>query len=242
MKKPLVVGAALLLCATAYSATLLTDDMNYGASAGDLVTVSGGAWVVHSGTTAVGYVPAGLSFPGYAFGGVGGAATIAAAGSQDVNRGIGGAQAGDVYVSALVSFSAAQVSGTYFLHLKDSGTTNFRARVFAQDSGSGALRFGLGNTSTATMSTTDFAYGTTYLVVVRYNGTTGATDLHVLTSVPATEPVPLISITDGATLATMEALAIRQGSGGPTGTIDGIYVGTTWGETVPVELMGFSAE
>ncbi|MBK9964595.1 MAG: hypothetical protein IPP07_06710 [Holophagales bacterium] len=208
MKGLLMSGAlALAVAGPAYGlAALLTDDFSYGVTAGNLTTITTN-WTAHgAGAGWVGYQASTLSLSGYTFGGTGGAATIAAAGSEDINRAFG-AQSGDIYVSALMNFSAAG-TGSYFFHLKDA-TTNFRARVFAQNVG-GALRFGLHSTSTGTYSPTDFAFNTTYLVVVHYNGTTGATDLWVLTTVPATAPTPLLSQTDATILATMEGIAIRD--------------------------------
>ncbi len=242
MKGLLMSGAlALAVAGPAYGlAALLTDDFSYGVTAGNLTTITTN-WTAHSGAGAgwVGYQASTLSLSGYTFGGTGGAATIAAAGSEDINRAFG-AQSGDIYVSALMNFSAAG-TGSYFFHLKDA-TTNFRARVFAQNVG-GALRFGLHSTSTGTYSPTDFAFNTTYLVVVHYNGTTGATDLWVLTTVPATAPTPLLSQTDATILATMEGIAIRQaGATGPTGVIDGVRVCTTWVDLLPVELMNFEVK
>lgn len=244
MKSLLISGVlALAVTAPAYGlAPLLTDDFDYGASAGNLTAVSTGSWVAHSGagTGPVGYQTSTLSLAGYTFGGTGGAATIATAGSEDVNRSLGGAQAGDIYFSLLVNVSAGS-TGSYFLHFKDA-TTNYRCRVFARDS-AGSLQFGLSSTSTGTYSTTNFSYNTTYLLVLHYNGTTGATALHVLTTVPATEPAsPLLSETDAAPLATMEGIAFRQASGGPTAVLDGIRVGTTWADLLPVELMSFEIQ
>ena len=239
MKGLLTSGAlAVLVAGPAYGlAPLMTDDFSYGAAPGNLTAVAPGVWFMSSGASPfVGYQTSTLSLPGYSFGGTGGAATISTSGSEDVYRSIGGAQTGDVYFSALMNFSAAG-AGSYFFHLKDA-TTGFRARVFAQNNGVN-LRFGFSNTSTGTYSTTDFAYGTTYLVVVHYNGTTGASDLWVLTSLPVAAPAPLLSQTDAAILGTMEAVGIRQATGGPTGVIDGIRVGTTWADLLPVELMNF---
>ena len=243
MKSLLMSGAlALAVAGPAYGlAPLMTDDFDYGATAGNLTALTAN-WVAHSGTTGfVGYQTSTLSLAGYTFGGTGGAATIDnVAGAEDVSRSIGGAQAGDIYFSALVNISASS-TGNYFLHFKNA-TTTFRCKVFAQDSG-GNLRFGLtSSANTGVYSTTNFSYNTTYLLVLHYNGTSGLTALHVLTTVPATEPAPLLSETDGTPQSTMEAVAIRQSSGAagtPTAVIDGIRVGTTWNDILPVELMNF---
>lgn len=239
MKKMLLAGAALLFAGALIAATVMTDDFDYGATPGNLTAVTAN-WTAHSGAGVgpVGYQTTGLSMAGYAYAGTGGAATISTTGSEDVNRTY--AVQADVYVSALVNISAGG-TGTYFLHLKDPGT-NYRARVYARDSG-GNLQFGLSNLGTGIYSTTNFAYNTTYLVVVRYDGNTNTATLHVLTNVPATEPVtPLMTATDSTALLTMQGVALRQAAGGPAAVIDGIRVGNTWAETVPVELQSLSAE
>ena len=211
-------------------APILDENFDYGDSAGNLTTSSGGVWVAHSGTSGfVQYVTTGLSMAGYGSSGVGGAATISTSGSEDVNRSFTNQTSGTVYFAALVNVSTAG-SGTYFLHLKDSGTFNFRARVFAKNE-AGVLRFGLGDTSTASYATADFSYNTTYLIVVKFNATTGDTALYVLNSGSATEPTtPLLSTT--GTAQAVEGIAIRQASGGPSATIDGIRVANTWEDVI----------
>jgi len=210
-------------------ALLLEDDFDYGGSAGNLTAVS--SWVAHSGAGSgpVQYVTTGLSMPGYGSSDVGGAATISTSGSEDVNHTFANQTSGTVYFAGLVNVSAAG-SGAYFLHLKDSGTMNFRARVFVKNDG-GVLRFGLGDTSTPTYSTDDFNYDTTYLVVVKYNASTGDTALYVLDAVSAVEPAtPLLAMS--GTAQSVEGIAIRQAGGGPAATIDGIRVANTWDDVI----------
>ena len=218
---------------------LFTDDFDYGGSAGDLTTVSGGTWSSHSGTTAVGYQTSTLSLAGYPHAGMGGAATVSGSNSQDVNATYTNQTTGVVYASALINI--ASVSGsTYFFHLKDTGT-NFRGRVFARDNG-GNLEFGLSsNSGTGTFDSTAFSYNTTYLVVLKWNVDTGAADLFVLSSVPTSEPGTALISTTG-TGGQVSSVAFRQSSGGPVAVIDGVRVGTTWNDSVPVELMNFSVE
>lgn len=212
------------------AALYLDENFDYGGTAGDLVAVSGGAWVVHSGTTPIGYIPTSLSMSGYGSSDVGGAATIGS-NSVDANRGLGGTYTtGDLYYAALINVASAG-AGTYFMHFKDDSTFNFTGRLFAQDSG-GNLRFGLSSSSsTASYATTNFAYGTTYLVAVKYSLDSGASALFVLDTYSEVEPAtPLITST-GSILA-VEAIAIRQANGGPVATIDGVRVGTTWEDAV----------
>ncbi|MBU0494337.1 MAG: DUF11 domain-containing protein [Chloroflexi bacterium] len=90
------------------------------------------------------------------------------------------------------------------------------------------------STSSVTYSSVDFSYNTTYLVVVKYNATTGNSALYVLDAYSATEPgTPLLTSDPGTTIPfAVLAVAIRQGSGGPTGVIDGIRVATNWADAV----------
>ena len=150
---------------------------------------------------------------GYGSSGVGGAATIATSGSEDVNRVFITQTSGTVYFAALVNVSTAG-AGTYFMHLKDT-STGFRARVFARND-AGVLRFGLDITGTGTYATNAYSYTTTYLLVTKHNLDTGATALYVLDSFSPSEPAtPVVSFTTGTTV-TVQAVALRQASGGPS--------------------------
>ena len=212
-------------------APILDENFDYGGTAGNLTTVSGGNWNVHSGTTnPIGYATTSLSMPSYASSGVGGSATFALSG-EDVNRTFTEQSSGNVYYAALVSLSSATTTGDYFLHLKDTGTFNFRARIFAKNSG-GQMLFGLSSsTSTGTYAATNFSYNTTYLVVAKYDLVNDDSALYVLDTCVGTEPgTPLVSVDGTATSYAMSAIAIRQGTNSPAGTVDGIRVATTWAD------------
>ncbi len=221
--------------AASASTLLLSDDFDYGTTAGNLTAVSAGNWISHSGTSGfVGYTTTSLSMVGYGSSGVGGAATVATTGVEDVNRTFITQTTGTVYFAALVNVSAAG-TGDYFLHLKNATTFGFPARVFAKND-LGVLRFGLSSTSAAAIysTTAAFTYNTTYLMVTKYNVGTGATALYVLDAFSASEPAtPLVSFITG-TLETVQAIAIRQGSAGarPAATIDGVRVANTWADVV----------
>ncbi|NTU63565.1 MAG: DUF11 domain-containing protein, partial [Chloroflexi bacterium] len=211
-------------------ALLLNDNFDYGTTPMSLTIASGGNWVNHSGASPyVGYTTTSLSMAGYGSSGVGGAATIATSGSEDVNRVFITQTSGTVYFAALVNVSTAG-AGTYFMHLKDT-STGFRARVFARND-AGVLRFGLDITGTGTYATNAYSYTTTYLLVTKHNLDTGATALYVLDSFSPSEPAtPIVSFTTGTTV-TVQAVALRQASGGPSAAIDGVRVGNTWEEAV----------
>jgi uncharacterized repeat protein (TIGR01451 family) len=234
----LLLSLALGMNVVLADAPILNENFDYGSTAGDLTTQSGGNWSAHSGAGdgPVQYDTSSLSMTGYVSSDIGGSATFGS-GSEDVNRTFTEQTSGTVYYAALVNLSTAS-SGTYFLHLKDNGF-NYRGRVFAQDV-SGNLRFGFhSSSSTAMYSSTDFSYNTTYLIVVKYNVSTGDGALFVLDTPSASEPAsPLVSSTGDA--GSVLAVAIRQGSGGPTGTIDGIRVATTWNDAVGIPAFAIS--
>ncbi len=214
------------------NALLVEENFDYGGTGGNLVAVSGGAWVNQSGTSGfVQYVPTSLTMDSYASSGVGGAATILTTGVEDVRQGFTG-QNGVVYLSSLINVSAAG-GGTYFFHLKNADAgTYFRGKVFAKDTG-GVLNFGFQvDNETIQYSTTPFAYNTTYLIVVRYDVATDTGALYVLESCPQSEPTPLLTGTGTNAVTTMAGILIRQASGGPSATLDGIRVAaaTSWAD------------
>ncbi|WOD45153.1 T9SS type A sorting domain-containing protein [Hwangdonia lutea] len=231
MKKLYFLFTALLIGSVSYGQTLLEDDFDYGASAGDLTTISGGNWVNHSGSTTVLYDTSSLTMVNYPSSGVGGSATITGSNSEDVNRTFTEQTSGTIYFSALVSISAVG-SGNYFFHLKDTGN-QFRARIGAKDDGSGKILFGIGATSsTLSYGTTPFDLNTTYLIVGSFNIDTGLSNLYILSSHSATEPGVPEATNTSANTAAMSAVAFRQSSNIPVATIDGVRVGTTWNNTV----------
>ena len=229
----LILTAHVCMTIVQAAGPLLEENFEYGGTAGDLTAVSGGNWAVHSGAfvSPVMYVPSSLSLPDYSLSGFGGSATFAGgSGSRDdVNRPFAAQSSGTVYYAALVNLSSA-TTGDYFLHFKDAGT-NFRGRLFAQDSG-GNLLFGLSSSgSSGTYGATNFSYNTTYLAVVKYEIGTGNSALYVLDSCSGTEPATPLVVSTG-TANPMSAIAIRQGGISTAGAIDGIRVGTTWAEAV----------
>jgi hypothetical protein len=231
---------------------LFVEDFNY--AVGDSLT--GHGWTKHSGTGFTIFVQNGsLTYTGYPSSGIGNHVMLeSGSGSrEDVNVGLDTLDNnGDVlYFSFLVNVVSANATAEYFTHIGNrvspTSFTLFAARVFVQDV-SGNLRFGISNTSTAAMGTTDFSYNTTYLVFVKYEINTGGADecrLWVFSSgVPLDEasagtPEVLNSTTNGQDL--INAIALRQGFNANTTLIDGIRVSTQWGDLVPVELTSFTS-
>lgn len=218
-----------LISFASFGQTLVSENFDYGAAAGNLNALSAGNWQTHSGSTPVGYATTSLTMASYPSSGVGGSATIVGTNSEDVNRAFSAVSTGTVYASALVNISAVS-TGTYFFHLMQSSSVFF-GRVTAKTDGAGKILFGIGASSTLVYGTTPYNLNTTYLIVATYEISTGKSNLYVLTAPAATEPVtPEATNTAGAASAIISAIGIRQSSGIPTATIDGVRVATTWND------------
>jgi len=231
---------------------IIVEDFNY--PVGDSLT--GHGWTKHSGAAFTILVQTGsLTYAGYPSSGIGNHVVITGgSGSrEDVNVGIDSFYTnGDVvYYSFLVNVASAATTQDYFIHIGNrvspTAFTLFAARVFVQDV-SGNLRFGISNTSTQTMGTTNFSYNTTYLVFVKYTINTAGADecrLWVFSSgVPLSEalagtPEVLNTSTNGQDV--IDAIALRQGGNAYSVLVDGIRLSTQWGDLVPVEFTSFSS-
>ncbi len=75
-------------------------------------------------------VPGGLTFPPYAFSGVGNAVTLLTSGEDDTARFNAPVSSGSVYSSFMINVASAQTTGDYFYSVIQSGTFNFYSRVY----------------------------------------------------------------------------------------------------------------
>ena len=139
------------------------------------------------------------------------------------------------YYSCLLRITATSTpSTTYFMTLGDpaAGTTYF-ARLFAQTNGAG-FNIGISKLSnTATYGTTLLSYNTTYLVVVRYDFVTGATNDPVYVWVNPTISAEPSTASAEATISTGSDAAPatvgnflwhNRGLANPAGAFDGVRV------------------
>jgi len=143
---------------------------------------------------------------------------------EDVNTGID-EQKGNgstVYYSFLRNAASSSNTTDYIIHIGDRASpTSFNlqsASLFLQNE-SGNLKSGLSNAITATMGTTSFSYGTTYLVFVKYTINTGGADeckLWVFSSgVPLSEAeadTPEVTNSTTCKQDVIDAIALHQGS------------------------------
>lgn len=197
-------------------------------------------WVRFSGTANdFAYSPAGLSFSNYPSSGIGGAANFATGGGDDIQRVFSstGINSGNVYASFVINMnSATSTSDDYFIALNGDASNTYHGRVFIKKEGT-QFRLGIGkqNSSASDANTSLLNFGTTYLVVVKYEfvATPGNNDpfrLWVFSgTAPTTEPGSgFISATLSGTDATnLKAFSLRQ-TNKPKGLVDGIRVATTW--------------
>ena len=207
---------------TLAASTLLNEPFNY--TNGALVTVSGGLWVTHSGTT--GQVEV-----------LSGRADLSAPESEDVNTALAGqpypATTNTVlYASFTVNFSSLpSPSGEYFAHFKDATTSNFRAKMFALRSGAGPGQFciGIANASNAPAAVvaTNLNLNTDYRIYIRYV-ISNATSMMWLN--PDSEASPSVSASDAATARTVVAFALRQNTGIGVIALDDLRVGTSFAD------------
>jgi hypothetical protein len=235
MKKIYFLLFAILISGASFGQLLLDENFDYGTTAGDLTTVTGN-WTGFSGAAPlVGYATTSLSMATYPSSGIGGSATVSGA-SEDAQRLFSSVISGTVYASALVNISSVSTSGTYFYSLRGSGA--YYLRLYADDDGSGNILFGLreGSDGSIVYGTNPYNLNTTYLIVLKYDFTAGASTLYVLPSVLATEGSATAEVTtaDSTDPSEINGVSFRQASGSPTATIDGIRVGITWDDIMTV--------
>lgn len=253
MKKSylLILFSLLILPLSLSYGQFFIEDFSY--SVGDSLTQHG--WVAHSGTSNAIFVTSpGLIFTNYPSSGIGNAATITTTG-QDVNKQYTPITSGAVYASIMVNVTSAQ-TGDYFFHLGLANTTSiYMGRIFVKNALNGNLAFGLSKSSInasvpPVYSDSIYTTGVTYLLVLKYKFNPDVADdsvyLFINPVVSQTEPAPNLAhgtLTTGSDPANIGGVYIRQGtaSSAPNLIIDGIRIGTTWADVVPVELSSFSA-
>jgi endonuclease/exonuclease/phosphatase family metal-dependent hydrolase len=211
----------------ARAAVILSDTFAY--PDGSLITNSSFRWKAHSGATGQTQVLAGR-------------VQLSQGDSEDVSAALTNApyKEGSLYAGFVVNFSVLPSgSGNYFAHLKDDGTSNFRAKVFATTNGAGmgAFRVGLANFAgtPAAVVPTDLALGSNYALVVRYTPGAPATTLWLD---PASEAATVnrADAADTASALGITTFALRQSdSGGGMGvlSLDDLIVATTFAEVRP---------
>ncbi len=228
----------------------LAEDFDFTSS----TTLVSDGWIANSGagTNSITVNSGSLTYTGYTSSGVVNKVAIGTSG-EDVYRTFDQVTSNSIYVAFMVSVSTATTAGDYFITLSTNpeANTNYTARVFAKDDGSGNLSFGIAKTGTTTYASGIYAYNTTHLIVIKYTFNTGSsvddiTGIYIDPSVPGVEPATLdaqgtVSDADNSGIG---SVVLRQGTAAnaPTLTLDGIRIATSWGEVpLPVELTSFTA-
>ena len=255
--------ALLLVTAVAsgWGQAILTETFNYPTPAyvggnGAAGTSSNG-WTTHSltagQTTTVDIQDGSLSYPGLAAS-TGNKVYLfsnANATSRDINSGFTSSTASAMYYSALVNVvdnSQITAAGDYFMTFgATAGTavTSLGGRLGVKSTNSGAnFRFCIQNISTGTPTFTDcgtdLTFGTTYLVVVKFDRSTAPTTATLWVN-PATlggaEAAGSVSNASGtATFAAFTSICLRNSATTPKAQIDEIRVGTTFADVTPADI------
>lgn len=166
---------------------------------------------------------------------------------RDVNRAFT-STATVVYFSILLSVvdnTQLGTSGDYFMSFgATSGTavTSLGARLGIKSANAGAnYRLAIQNISGGTPTYTDFAtdlvFGTTYLVVVKYDRSASPTVASLWvnpSSLGGSEPGGQVTNNSGTgTFAAFASICLRNSSGTPKAHIDEIRTGTAWADVTP---------
>jgi hypothetical protein len=168
--------------------------------------------------------------------------------SRDVNRAFTTTST-TLYFSALINIvdnSQITTNGDYFMHFaQTSGTsvTVFGARLGVKSVNTGAnYRFMIQNTSGGTPTFTEFAqdmnFGTTYLVVVKYDRSANPTVASLWvnpSSLGGIEPSGSVSNSSGTgTFSALVSICLRNNATTPKAEIDEIRVGATYADVTPL--------
>jgi PKD repeat protein len=210
-------------------------------------------WTTHSvtagQTTTIDVVSGNLSYPGL-FPPNGYKVSMFGNGnltSRDVNRAIT-SSSNVLYFSVLLNIidnSGLTATGDYFIHFgatAGSPVTIFGARTGAKTVNSGAnFRFMIQNTSGGAPTFTEFpqdlSFGTTYLVVVKYDKSTSPTTASLWvnpSSLGGAEPTGSVTNTSGTgSFATFASICLRNNATTPKVEIDEIRIGPTWADVTP---------
>jgi hypothetical protein len=207
---------------------ILTENFDY--PVGDSLVNLG--WANHSGSGYQLLVTAGnLGYSRYANSGIGNSTTIlGGSGSrEDANRTFTSVDTtGSYYCSVLVKVDTASATGDYFLDLSENPhTSNYRGRIYVQDDGAGGFNFGVAKQGSPNYTTTSYTYGTTYLLVLKYEyvGSMASDDvvsLFINPDLSQPEPTADLVNSDVATDIQVGAVDLRQGSNVYTVQVDGL--------------------
>jgi endonuclease/exonuclease/phosphatase family metal-dependent hydrolase len=225
VKKVVSCIATFLFSATLSGAALLLND-TFGYPDSSLVTAAGSPWTTYSGTiTGQVKVVAGRIF-------------LSKANSEDVHAALAGqpyasTSGAILYVSFKINYTNLPSSaGSYFAEFKN-GSTDFRARIFAQTAGaaSGTFRVGIANagSSPSAVFNADLQTNTDYTIVARLAVSNVVSTLWLN---PTAETNAGVTATDAASALTITSYGFREDSAIGNLFVDDLRVGTTFPDVV----------
>ncbi|MFZ4797465.1 MAG: T9SS type A sorting domain-containing protein [Bacteroidia bacterium] len=268
MKKILLLALVTIGTLTNYAQTTI-ENFSFGTTTDTLTNPANGGvnWKSHSGTkgsftSSLIYNTSSLTYTGYSSSGVGGSVEVwGTSRSEDANRVVPAYNNGSVYASFLVrvdSVLSTSTVGDYIVHFCDTfGTgilSNFRPRLFVKmGSVSSTFKLGLskGGAGAVANFSSDYAFGATLLVVLKYKFDLTATSndstfaFIFASGIPSSEPTtPTLVSTDVASdFIQVRSICIRQGSAANfRALVDGFRVSNSWGTSaLPVKFTSFNA-
>jgi hypothetical protein len=268
MKKNCILLLLSFLAASVVSAQrLLTEDFNY--SAGQLTTVSSGAWVHFSGTTKPIQVVAGnLTYPGYVTSPSPASGLIfldsAKSNAEDVNRSFGAVNSGSLYCTFLLNvlnannlFSDSSNKGEAFmgfLPLSSNPAEAVGVVIKRTPGGGGSFKLGVfSRIDTLPRSVvwydSGFATNSTLLVTLGYQFVAGDGNnivmLWVNPAIDSIQPSPNAQVIDLDSATNPRKFgrlaAVQRSQRSPICQIDAIKVSTSWVDAVlPLSLLSFN--
>ena len=262
MKRKLLILILFVLPSLTQAQVLLTEDFNYGSTAGDLKAVTS-VWVNNgslpgtypNGTSAAQplYKITGLTYTDYSSPGIGGGIGLQQNKYYNVTRPLSESQtSGSIYASFLINVSviSTSTSGDYFFTLLNG--TSYIARVYFRKLSDLTLAFGVSKAGSGTTpyASAPVAFNTTYLIVVKYTFNSGTDDdvvsLFINPTLPfTTEPTPDVTNNVGTDASSLSGIvAIQKGANTPNSTLDHIVVSKSWAglTTLPISLSSFTAK
>lgn len=261
--KKLYTLSLLMVGALSFGQNILTETFSYavpGNIGGNTTTATDATgsnnWLTHSNTVGnagtIDVISGSLSYPGLTAS-AGNKVYLPGSNSavpRDINRAIT-STATTLYYSALINVldnTQLTANPTYFFGFGGAAgvsVTTLGARLGIASSNAGAnFRLSIqnisGGTPTFTENAVDLTFGTTYLVVVKYDAAASPTNASLWvnpSSLGGTEPASTVTNNSGTqAFATFASVYIRNAAGGPKTEIDEIRVGTTWASVTPVSL------
>jgi len=261
--KKLYTLSFILLASLSFGQTLLYESFNYtvpGNIGGSTTTASDATgannWATHSntatsGTGTIDVINGSLSYPGLPTS-TGNKVMLPGANTttpRDINRAFTTTTiATTVYYSFLINVidntqlgATASANGYFASFGATSGAsvTSLGARLGIVSSNTGAnFRLNITNISTGTLTYTenavDLNFGTTYLVVVKYDRTASPTVASLWvnpTSFGGTEPATTVTNNSGtSTFTAFASICLRNSSATPKAEIDELRVGVSWAD------------